>query len=48
MSAEIPVNKILFGPCEEELKKLPDACIDAFVTDPPYGLGTREPTAKDI
>ena len=43
-----PMNEILFGACEEKLKTLPDACVDSIVTDPPYGLGTREPTAQDI
>jgi site-specific DNA-methyltransferase (adenine-specific) len=43
-----PRNKILFGVCEEVLRTLPAASVDAVVTDPPYGLGTREPTAKDI
>jgi DNA modification methylase len=31
--------QILQGDCAEQLRKLPDACIDALVTDPPYGLG---------
>jgi len=32
----------LHGRCEDKLKLLPDKCIDAVVTDPPYGLG-KEP-----
>lgn len=43
-----PTNKIVFGACEEVLRTLPDACIDSVCTDPPYGLGTKEPTARDI
>lgn len=31
--------RILHGDCFEELRKLPDASVDAIVTDPPYGIG---------
>lgn len=32
-------KKILMNAdCLEAMKKMPDACIDAIVTDPPYGL----------
>ena len=30
------INKIIQGDCLEELKKLPDECIDLVVTSPPY------------
>jgi DNA modification methylase len=30
--------QILEGDCVEQLKQVPDACVDALVTDPPYGL----------
>jgi site-specific DNA-methyltransferase (adenine-specific) len=30
-------NKILNGECLEEMKKLPDNCVDMILTDPPYG-----------
>jgi len=33
---ELPINKILQGDALAELKKLPDGCIDCFVTSPPY------------
>ena len=36
------------GDCRELLATLPDACLDSAVTDPPYGLGTREPTVDEI
>ena len=29
-------NKIYHGDCLELIKGLPDACIDAVITDPPY------------
>jgi hypothetical protein len=41
-------NKIHLGDCLEILKTLPDDSIDAIVSDPPYGLGTKEPTGEDI
>jgi DNA modification methylase len=42
------VNKVHQGDCLDILKTLPDNCIDAIVSDPPYGLGTKEPTGEDI
>lgn len=42
------VNRILHGDCLEVLKTLPDHCVDAIVTDPPYGIGTKEPTIEEI
>lgn len=30
------VNKVICGDCLEEMKKLPDNCIDLILTDPPY------------
>lgn len=45
---DLPVNSVLLGPCLDLLKTLPDNSVDAVVTDPPYGLGQREPTAEDI
>jgi site-specific DNA-methyltransferase (adenine-specific) len=41
-------NVILNGDCLEVLKTLPDNSVDSIVTDPPYGMGTREPTKEDI
>jgi hypothetical protein len=41
-------DQILLGPCEEHLKALPDNSVDALIFDPPYGLGTKEPTGEDI
>jgi site-specific DNA-methyltransferase (adenine-specific) len=43
-----PTNKILLGDCLDVLKTLPDASVDAVVSDPPYGLGTKEPTGDEI
>ena len=32
------INTIINGDCLEEMKKLPDACVDLVVTSPPYNL----------
>lgn len=45
---EFPANQVLLGNCAEVLKTLPDNAIDAVVSDPPYGLGTKQPTREDI
>jgi site-specific DNA-methyltransferase (adenine-specific) len=45
---ELPVNTIIHGKCLDALRTLPDASVDAIVTDPPYGLGTREPTIEEM
>ncbi len=34
--------------CLFALSCLPDACVDAIVTDPPYGIGSREPRLPEI
>jgi len=31
--------QLLLGDCLDQLATLPDACVDAVVTDPPYGFG---------
>jgi site-specific DNA-methyltransferase (adenine-specific) len=52
-----PIDKVLSGDrkwvvecgdCLAVLKTMPDVCVDACVTDPPYGLGTREPTVDEL
>lgn len=35
------LNKVTCGDCLELMKDLPDKCVDAVITDPPYGLGSR-------
>jgi site-specific DNA-methyltransferase (adenine-specific) len=32
----------------DALRQMPDASADAVLTDPPYGLGTHEPTVEEI
>lgn len=39
--------RIIHGDSKEVLAKLPDNCIDAFVTDPPYGL-SKEPDIQEV
>lgn len=41
-------NQILLGDSAEVLQTLPADSIGAVVTDPPYGLGTRQPTGEEI
>jgi len=45
---ELPLNQILHGDCLELLKQLPDNSIESCVTDPPYGLGNKDPDTMDI
>lgn len=39
---------ILHGLCLDFLKKLPDNSVDSIVSDPPYGLGTKQPNTAEI
>lgn len=41
-------NTVVLGDCLEVLRQLPDSSVDSVVTDPPYGLGTKEPLVEDI
>lgn len=41
-------NTIHLGDSSEVLGQLPDESITHTVTDPPYGLGTKEPTPEEI
>ena len=36
------INQIILGDCQEIMRTMPDNCVDAIVTDPPYGL-SKEP-----
>ena len=38
--------QVIQGDCLEVLKSLPDGCVDAVVTDPPYGIGLKQQTTK--
>lgn len=40
-------DPIVVGDCLDTLRGMPDASIDAVVTDPPYGLG-REPDPREV
>ena len=39
---------VLHGDSLEQLKRIPDNSVHAVVTDPPYGLGTKDPSADQI
>ena len=45
---ELPLDTIVFGRCLGVLQALPDESVDAVVTDPPYALGTKDPTVEEI
>lgn len=34
----LPIDTIINGECVAEMKKLPDACVDLIIADPPYNL----------
>ncbi len=37
------LNKCHLGKCLDVLRTMPDCCVDAVVTDPPYGLSDQDP-----
>lgn len=41
-------NTVICGDCVDVLAALGEASVDAIVTDPPYGLGSREPTVDEL
>lgn len=41
-------NQVLRGACLDNLRELPDNIFDAIVMDPPYGLGSKEPSLEQI
>ena len=40
-------NTVINGDCLEVLRAMPDACVHAVVTDPPYGL-SKEPDMREV
>lgn len=44
----MPSNTIILGDCAAVLAGLDADSVDAVITDPPYGLGTKEPTGEEI
>lgn len=34
----LPINTIINAECVEEMRKMPDSCIDLIIADPPYNL----------
>jgi DNA modification methylase len=47
--ADCPIgDRIVLGDCLTVLQRLANHSVDAIVTDPPYGLGTKEPSGQDI
>lgn len=42
------LNKVLLGRCEDVLREIPDHSVDCVLTDSPYGIGNKEPSAEAI
>lgn len=40
--SELPIGQVLCGDCLEIMRGWPDGCIDAVITDPPYGMNAGE------
>jgi len=40
--------QLYHGGCLEVMKTLPDGCVDAIITDPPYGIGFKYDEYDDI
>jgi site-specific DNA-methyltransferase (adenine-specific) len=38
--------QVIHGDCLEVMRQLPDGCVDAVVTDPPYGIGADPSVAR--
>ena len=40
------IDRVICGDCLEVMRGLPDGCVDAVVTDPPYGVGLKATRTK--
>lgn len=45
--SSLQTNTIIHGDCLQVLKSLPEASIDAIITDPPYGIDYHATRRKD-
>ena len=43
----LPLNQIINDDCLEVINKFPDNCIDAVITDPPFGIGLEYNGVKE-
>jgi len=34
----LPINQVIHSDCFDVMQQLPSGCIDAIITDPPYGI----------
>ena len=41
-------NKIIQGNCIEEMRKLPEKCVDLIFADPPYNLQLKQELKRPI
>ena len=44
--ASVPLDAVLHGDCLQIMAGLPDGCIDAVITDPPYCSGSVSEAAR--
>lgn len=45
---QIPFNAILSGNCIEQMRRMPENCIDFILTDPPYLVNYRDRDGRSI
>ena len=41
------IGKVIQGDCLDVMREMPDKCVDAIITDPPYGIGFKYNTYDD-
>ena len=44
----LPIDQVLLGHCFDVLKTFPDDSVDLISCDPPYGLGSKDPSPQDL
>jgi site-specific DNA-methyltransferase (adenine-specific) len=42
------LNQVTLGDCQRELRRLPDACIDLVLTDPPYLVRYKDRSGRTV
>jgi modification methylase len=53
IEVDVEANRLIRGECIDEMRKLPDCCVDLIFADPPYNLQlggdlTRPTTAMSM
>lgn len=47
-SLDLILDKIVEGDCLDLMRRMPDKCVDAVITDPPYGFNRASWDGKDF